>query len=195
MDAALTSASLDAQAPDSARGLALGPFDALLKVPFIGASLRPPGVIGEIRETASQPLVAAFRANTGVTLSETYQFIRSQISSQFEVTWITRLTADPGREVQVELKPDENHQGARSARFNYKQPPSANIPAAASGPAFIEPITDQKTQILLHQSRQVALVHWSPMAQACWSCRLGQLRVRKLWICRDRLNELRVLAS
>ncbi|MFN0070250.1 MAG: type II secretion system F family protein [Chloroflexota bacterium] len=96
-------------------------------------------------ETRGQLLIA----RTTSELAEAYQRIRSQVSSQFEVTWTTKLTADPGREVLVELKIDENRIALRGARFSYRQPPFANLAAAASGPAFIEPIADLTPELLI----------------------------------------------
>lgn len=89
-----------------------------------------------------------FQARTTVELAEAFQHVRSQVSSQFEITWTTKLTADPGREVHVEIKLEEGQTALRGSRFSYKQPPFANISAAASGPAFIEPIADQPLELL-----------------------------------------------
>jgi tight adherence protein C len=50
--------------------------------------------------------------------------------------------------VLVEISLGENRQALQGVRFKYVQPPFANIAAAASGPAFLEPIAEQTPEIL-----------------------------------------------
>lgn len=102
-----------------------------------------------LRRVADETQGKLLEAPAPGDLIQAYRYVRSQVASQYEVTWTTKLKGEPGREVSVALRVREGGNLPVSITpLTYTQPPFANIAAAGSGPALIPPYVDQKPEIL-----------------------------------------------
>jgi tight adherence protein C len=81
-----------------------------------------------------------FEARTPEDLTQAFRFVRRQVAGQYDIEWTTKLQGQPGREVPVSIEIRGASHASETLALTYKQPPFANIPAAASGPAFIPPM-------------------------------------------------------
>lgn len=110
-------------------------------IPVYAIALGDEPQIEPLERIANETHGRLFEARTPEDLSQAFQFVRRQVASQYDIEWTTKLQGQPGREVPVSIEVRRAAGELETLALTYKQPPFANIPAAASGPAYVPPLS------------------------------------------------------